>query len=102
MKKSGALLSGLLLSSTLLGGVAMAQGLGSGEVVRVPTETTSYCHMKFPAIREDTLAWARPVLNDSAGDAVDFYGSCNYDPLGPDEIKAQRRVIFDGIYGDGE
>ena len=41
MRKSGAFLSGLLLFSTLFGGVAMAQGLGSGEVVRVPTETTS-------------------------------------------------------------
>jgi hypothetical protein len=58
--------------------------------------------MKFPAMREDSLSWAHPVFDDGAVHAVDFYGSCDYDPLGIDEIKAQRRVILRGIYGEGE
>jgi hypothetical protein len=33
---------------------------------------------------------------------VDFYGSCDYDPFGIDEIKTERRVRLRGIYGDGE
>ena len=52
----------------------------------------SYCHLTFPAIREDTLSWDRPVLKDrSSGDIIDFYGSCDHDPLGKDEIASQRR-----------
>jgi hypothetical protein len=102
MKKSGALLSSLLLSATLFGGVTTAQELGAGAILRVPDANAAYCHMKFPAMREDSLSWAHPVFDDGAVHAVDFYGSCDYDPLGIDEIKAQRRVILRGIYGEGE
>jgi hypothetical protein len=102
MKKTGALLFGLVLSSTLLAGVAMAQELGAGEVLRVPVEGAAYCHMKFPSIREDSLSWANPVFDEGAVHAIDIYGPCDYDPLGADEIKAQRRVILRGIYGEGE
>lgn len=50
----------------------------------------NYCHMKFPAIREETLASVGPVLKDpNEGDIIDFYGSCNHDPLGKEEIQAQ-------------
>jgi len=35
------------------------------------------------------LASSRPVLKDS-DDFVDFYGPCNHDPLGQDEIQAQK------------
>jgi len=93
MKKSVALLSGLVLSSTLFGGVVMAQDVGSTAIVRVPAESGSYCHMKFPALREDTLAWSQPVFDEAAGPIVDFYGSCNHDPLGIDEIRTQRRLM---------
>ena len=93
MKKSVALLSSLVLSSTLFGGVVMAQELSSGAIVRVPAESGSYCHMKFPALREDTLSWAQPVFDDAAGPIVDFYGSCDHDPLGIDEIRTQRRLL---------
>ena len=102
MKKTGALVFGLVLSSALFGGAAMAQELGAGEVLRVPVEAAAYCHMKFPAIREDSLSWANPVFDEGAVHAIDVYGSCDYDPLGIDEIKAQRRVILRGIYGEGE
>ncbi len=115
MKKSVSLLSNLLVSSTLFWGVPMAYGeeLGSGQVVRVPATDASYCHMKFPPIREDThmkfppiredtLSWSRPVLDDSSTAFIDFYGPCDHDPLGNDEIKAQRRLKFGGTYGDSE
>ena len=49
------------------------------------------CHLKFPAIREETLYWDRPVLKDrSDGDLIDFYGPCNYDPLGRESVARQR------------
>ncbi len=64
---------------------ARAQGVISQDVLTAG----SYCHTKFEAIREDTLASSRPVLKDS-DDFVDFYGPCNHDPLGKDEIQAQK------------
>ena len=57
---------------------------------------------EIPEVRQDNLSWAHPVFDDGAVHAVDFYGSCDYDPLGIDEIKAQRRVILRGIYAEGE
>jgi len=49
----------------------------------------SYCHEKFESIREDTLASSEPVLKD-VDDIVDFYGPCAHDPLGKEEIQAQK------------
>ena len=50
----------------------------------------SYCHMKFPAIVEETLRTAQPVLKDaSEGDIIDFYGSCAHEPLGEAEVHSQ-------------
>ena len=62
-----------------------------GIIYRRPDGTGGYCHLKFPAIREDTLSWNRPVLKDpSEGDIVDFYGPCDHDPLGRAEVQRQR------------
>lgn len=104
MKKSVSLLSNLLLFPILFWGVPTVQGeeLNSGEVLTVPAIDASYCHMKFPPMREDTLSWARPVLDEYATESIDFYGPCDHDPLGPDEIQAQRRVMHRGIFEDGE
>ena len=104
MKKSVSLLSNLLLSSTLFWGVPLAHGeeIGSEESLKVPAVSADYCHMQFPAMREDSLSWARPVFEENAVNSVDFYGSCDHDPLGIDEIKTQRRVTFREIYGDSE
>jgi hypothetical protein len=100
MKKSVSLLCNLLLSSTLFWGVPVVE---AQEIISsVPTETTEYCNLKFPLIREDSLPWERPVLDTSAGDIVDFYGPCVYDPLGPDEIRVQRRMLLRGNFDDGD
>ena len=62
-----------------------------GIISRVPDSTNSYCHLKFPAIREDTLFTGRPRLTDPReGDIIDFYGPCDYDPLGKDSIRRQQ------------
>jgi hypothetical protein len=53
--------------------------------------TADYCHLKFPAIREETLAGNRPTLKEtSSGDIIDFHGRCDTDPLGQNQIQAQR------------
>jgi hypothetical protein len=74
----------LLLDSALL-------GAGESVISKVPDSTGKFCHLKFPAIKEETLYWHRPVLKDpSQGDIIDFYGPCNHDPLGKEEIRRQR------------
>jgi hypothetical protein len=35
------------------------------------------------------LAWSQPVLKDT-DDIVDFYGPCNHDPVGKEEIQSQK------------
>ena len=65
-----------------------------GVLFKVETPGTNYCHLKFPAIREETLSWNRPVLTDvkdaTTGDIIDFYGPCDYDPTGKAAVQAQR------------
>jgi hypothetical protein len=62
-----------------------------GVISRVPTAGTNYCRLRFPAIREDTLYSSRPQLKDPKdGDIVDFYGPCDYDPLGVEQVRRQR------------
>ena len=100
MKKTISLLSNMFLASTLFWGVPT---LGADElVVKDAADLSGYCHMKFPPMRVDTLSWAQPVLDETAGNVIDFYGPCDHDPTGADEIRAQRRVELRGFYGDGE
>jgi hypothetical protein len=100
MKKNISLLTNLIMSSTLFWGVA---AVGSREVnLGVPAETTSYCHMKFPEISEDSLFWGNPMLNESAGNSIDFYGWCDHDPFGRDEIRPQRELLRHGYFADGD
>ncbi len=55
---------------------------------------SNYCKIEFPAIREETLYTNRPVLKDwSEDDIIDFFGPCGYDPLGKEEIEAQRAEL---------
>jgi len=77
-----------LISGALLAGTAFS---AEGILFKAQLAGTNYCHLKFPAIREDTLHWDRPVLKDSTtGDIVDFYGRCDYDPTGKDAVWSAR------------
>ena len=52
-----------------------------------------YCHMQFPAMEENSLG-DRPVLQDaSTTDIIDFYGPCDYNPLGRNEVNEQKSDI---------
>lgn len=63
-----------------------------GVLLQVKAEAGTHCHLKFPAIREETLSWASPVLKDAAsGDIIDFYGPCDYDPHGKDAVQTQKQ-----------
>lgn len=90
MKKTRLILSALLLIETFALS-APAVWPAEGIVSKVPDPSGSYCLLIFPAIREETLYWDRPVLkHPGEGDLISFYGPCNYDPLGKVEIQRQR------------
>lgn len=79
-----AVLTGTLASTAL---PTLAQAILS----KTRLEGTDYCHLRFPAIEEETLSWDRPVLKStSTTDLIDYYGPCDHDPLGKDEIARQR------------
>jgi hypothetical protein len=94
MKKSMSIVSNLLLSSTLFWGVST---VAADEIVfKKSADASAYCHMKFPPMREDTLSWAQPVLDENAGNIIDFYGPCDHDPTGAAERARQRRNVLRG------
>lgn len=81
----GVLLSGMMM---LFSSVLEA---ADGVIYRNPDSSGTFCHLRFPAIREETLSSNRPQLKDpSEGDIIDFYGPCDYDPLGKAEVLRQR------------
>jgi hypothetical protein len=100
MKKTVTLLANLLMSSALFWGVPTVSG--EEVILKVPSELSAYCHMKFPPIREDTLSWDQPVLNENAGNIIDFYGPCDYDPVGAEESRVQRQMLRNEVFGDTE
>ena len=60
-------------------------------VVEEPSTAGSYCHEKFPAIRQSTLDSDQPTLKDSStGDIIDFYGPCDESPVGKDQVQDQK------------
>jgi hypothetical protein len=97
MKKTTALISNLFLSSTLLIGLTTAEA--DELVFKKAADASAYCHMKFPPMREETLSWVQPVLDESAGNIIDFYGPCDHDPTGPVERARQKR---NGLRGDND
>ena len=79
MKHIKPLLSVLFLTGVMSLNAASAES--QGVVSKAELTPGGYCHLKFPAIRERTLGWSRPVLKDAdSGDIIDFYGPCDHDP----------------------
>jgi hypothetical protein len=50
---------------------------------------TSYCHEKFPSIARHTLGNDQPELSNK-GDVIDFYGPCDENPVGQDQLQTQK------------
>jgi hypothetical protein len=87
MKSVKLLLTGMALTGAL--GLSAVSTRAETVISKDVLTDGSYCHAKFESIREDTLASSQPVLKD-VDDIVDFYGSCNHDPLSKEEIQAQK------------
>jgi hypothetical protein len=79
----------LSIGALMLGGSLV--WAADGVISKVAGSPGTNCNLKFPAIREETLYWDRPVLKDpNDGDIIDFYGPCDYDPLGKESVARQR------------
>ena len=100
MKKSGFLLSSLLLISALSCSVPSVEA--QELLFSVPREIADYCYPKFPVIREDSLSWEQPAPDPAAASIVDFYGPCGYALTGFEEVRAPGRVILRGDFEDGD
>jgi hypothetical protein len=91
MRKTKYLLGGLLLLTGLACSAVPGSG-AEGVIYKLADPSGSFCQLKFTAIRKGTLYWDRPVLTQaSEGDIIDFYGPCDHDPLGKEEVLRQRR-----------
>jgi hypothetical protein len=100
MKSIKLLMNVVFLTGAL--GVSAVSSRAETVISRDVFNNASYCHTKFESIREDTLASRQPTLKD-VDDIVDFYGPCNHDPLGREEIQAQRIEMqhrFENDYND--
>ena len=61
----------------------------------------SYCHLRFPAIRPSTITTAKPTLKPVASDdIIDFYGPCDYDPVGKEEVLRQKQMYENRLNND--
>jgi len=80
----------LILTSALVVGIAQAKASDEGVISKTAESQGSYCHLTFPAIRPETLGTDHPQLKSAAeGDIVDYYGPCDHDPLGKEEVESQ-------------
>jgi hypothetical protein len=84
--------------------VSGVQGVKPGVVSAVPLNRAgTYCHLRFPAIQPSSLDTAKPELKSAeSGDMIDFYGPCDHDPVGYDEVCRQRVQNSQRQYCDGE
>jgi len=89
MKNSKAFLAALILvGSVAASGMALAD---DGVISKDVLTPQSYCHEKFPAIQGRTLGTDDPTLKSTAsGDIIDFYGPCNENPRGKDQVEEQK------------
>jgi hypothetical protein len=95
MARLKALYSMLFLTGTLVLLCSSLLGAAEGIISKVPDPSGQYCHLRFPAIRKETIGSNRPVLKDpTEGDIIDFYGPCDYDPLGKAEVQRQRKDLI--------
>ena len=87
MKFLKATVTAVLLTGTIVGGALAADGV----LMKEEVTPGSYCHMKFPAISEQTLFTDHPQPESStSADVIDFYGPCDESPTAKDQVMEQR------------
>src|SRR4029434_8634630 len=84
MKIATSFLAALFFTGAL-GSINTAMS-ADGVISKDELATGSYCHEKFPAMTRQTLDTDNPVLSNS-GTIIDFYGPCDENPVGEDQIQ---------------
>ena len=93
-KNVKAVVVGALFAAAFSVGVSQANALENQTPwVKSAMDDGSYCHLKFPAVRQSTINTDDPQLKIGSGDVVDYYGPCNHDPLSRDELSSQRNEL---------
>ena len=100
MKRTQSYLSLLLLLGVLgympIAASAQApkvKGVKPGVIAMPLNKEGSFCHLRFPAIQGRTLGTDKPQLKPATtADIVDYYGQCDHDPLGKEEIARQKEL----------
>src|SRR5262245_11678189 len=64
MTRLKGLYSMLILTRTLVLLCSPLLEAAEGTISKVPDPSGKYCHLRFPAIKPETLSWNRPVLKD--------------------------------------
>lgn len=86
MKIATSFLAAVLFTGTL-GSINTAMA-ADGVISKDELATDSYCHEKFHAMTRQSLDADNPVINNS-GAVIDFYGPCDENPVGKDQIQDQ-------------
>jgi hypothetical protein len=77
----------ILVGSLAAGGSAFS---ADGVLLKEQLAGTNYCHLQFPAMTEESLSSNNPSLKSPAsGDIIDFYGPCDENPTGKDQVQKQ-------------
>jgi formylmethanofuran dehydrogenase subunit C len=91
--KSKSMVCGLIMvTGAVLAPVGAWAQDSSGGTLQTPGSFGNYCAMKFRAIRPSTLPTNSPQLkSERTGDQIDFYGPCDFDPVGKDAVSMQKQ-----------
>ena len=70
------------------------KGVKPGVIAAMPlNKEATFCHLRFPAVVTKTLGTDKPQLKPAtSGDIIDYYGPCDHDPLGKEEIASQKSL----------
>ena len=73
---------------------AQVKGVKPGVIAAMPlNKEATFCHLRFPAVVTKTLGTDKPQLKPAtSGDIIDYYGPCDHDPLGKEEIARQKEL----------
>ena len=99
MKSLKANLSMLLLVGVL--GTSGAALAADGVEVEGQLAPGSYCHEKFPAMKQGSLDDNQPALQPTTDgpDIVDYYGPCDETPTAKDQILTQKLEHYHQMEG---
>ena len=97
MKSLKSMVGVALLGATL--GLTTAPATAVDGILFKVDAGNGYCHLKFAPTDENTLD--RPVRLEDTTDIIDFYGPCDYDPKGAEEVHRHRIDVQIGHEVDG-